>query len=658
MKSEVRIMLALIAVGAVILASIDFVAAESLGETLVGFANGIFNWWVNPETIREIVSRLTWSPKVFCFPEEEFLGICEQNPGMKVLQGYFIDILVPFYIAALMLNAVYFIFMSGSPKGRARSKLMFQKLIISMMFVIISPILFQFILDIAAMLTDYIYDHIMDIDSLLAQQQDEMTPGGSIIYFFITFIFSIILLLTLLLVIWRYLVLFIYAVLFPFIIFLYFFEFTKGTGRKYIQSILKWAFVPVIQIMLFGFALTSMTSITSITLNIPPSSNIPGTLVNFIVTGFGFFAAMGVTIAAGIMVLISPMIMVMVLNTVSEVISTLGYATCNPQLLALGGLVAGRETGITAAVTYRSMLNSGQAHKNALSHGQGMARRSFTPAPVVRDRQAGGGGGGGGGGWSTPSQTYRTRGSRSITGESDHTYLEEQPGRAYEGPGPHTTDLDSTVTSTHKMDYDMSSGAERGRTVRDTLIKPGGMRTMLEVHEDLPVEDMPRDKPGRSISTKEQGQVDEAGEPERKTRLTTFHRTRGRMPTPEEIEEERTSGSETGSSPAGGTPTIGEAMPPKTAGGLPLQRSASVTRVRREAQAKTGQVNKAEQSKLDAVNRTEERKRKALGDKDKTERDAWSRKKKEEDDHEARLQKQEGEQEEARKKRGNKRRKK
>lgn len=341
---------------------------------------GLFSWM--PKVLFSwIADHIDWNPKVFCFAYEEVLGVCSQQDGLAILQDYFRDLLIPFYIVALLLNSIYFVFMSGSPRGRARSKLMFQKLIISMMLVLIAPILLQLMLDTSAMITDFLRDDIMDIDQLLLDHEEHMKFYNSVAYIIPFIILCVLLMLGFMLVLWRYLALYVFAIWFPLIIFLYFFEFTKGTGRKYLQRIIIWTYLPILQIILLGFTLASMDTLT--TINFIGGGTLPVWMANNLVNTFAIFVSMAVSIAGAILILASPLIMLALLNFISELVTTVGFATANPQIIALGGIIQGRETGITAAVTMRSFTTAGQAHKDAISHGRtGMMQRRFTSAPI------------------------------------------------------------------------------------------------------------------------------------------------------------------------------------------------------------------------------------------------------------------------------------
>lgn len=397
-----------------------------LALLVLGVLMNIFWPWI-PAFIEIIVSLFTWNPTVFCFPQEAALGLCQQNPGMIILHEAFLNILIPFYIVALMLNALYFVFMAGSPRGRARSKLMFQKLILSMVLVTFSPILFQAILDVGAMLTYFVYDHVIDLDQLIADQQAYFDESPGVFYLPPVLILTVVLAFTFLLLLWRYFVLFFFGAAFPFIIFLYFFEFTKGTGRTYLRKIIKWAFLPVLQVLLLGFALQASTTFQNIEfLGVDPG--LDAAIASFILNSIALIALYAVTTAGALLVLIAPLIMAQLLNTVSEMMMTYGYAKGDERWLTLGGAIRGSQAGIVSAIGYRAMQNAQQAYEDSISHGHtSMMHGHYGPPRGGTDAQTGGLSDGGGTFTNTLLQKPTAR-SQSVTGgvEQADSYTTER----------------------------------------------------------------------------------------------------------------------------------------------------------------------------------------------------------------------------------------
>ncbi|MFH1722385.1 MAG: hypothetical protein ABH950_07265 [Candidatus Altiarchaeota archaeon] len=588
--------------------------------------------WMPPILYPWVASNLDWNPTVFCFPKEVVIGDCAQDSGMIVLQKAFLDILVPFYIIALLLNAIYFVFMSGSPRGRARSKLMFQKLIISMVAVTIAPILFQALLDLGSVLANFAYDHLFDLDTLVVEQSQRLSMQNGLFYLFPIGFLTFVLFCTMLLVVWRYFVLYFYAAAFPFIIFLYFFEFTKGTGRKYMKKIVMWSFLPVIQIFLLGFTLSSFSAIQGITF-VGPYNPPMQLIVDSMVATFAIVTVIVISITGSIFLLISPMLLTQTLNAVSETVTTVGYLKGDGRLLTLAGALRGSEVGVLSAIGLRALQNSDQAHSDSLSYGRkGMVHSSFDAGPAFRDHSSGQEDGGGSfgmpptrsGGTGSRTTSYGYNRSSGVTDEETFSAQDTEGGRIHE----------TDEIGEHQRVY--QRGSYRSELEGETIVGGetrhfgGATRERKDVREEGVTEKV-TGAPRQLISSKKMpGQEPPPKAPDRYERPTVSHHPGSEE---EELPDEHYK------IPGGGG-AIGEDIeygltqpqPPRTGESVSPPEDPAVNRARIEGRQKKNMDERQEQKKVDAWNQQAEADRKSVDDAEKNKLRHFSRVKKTEEE--------------------------
>lgn len=201
-----------------------------------------------------------------------------------------------FYTPALVFLGFYLLFVSTSPRERAKAKDMFSKLFISFIFVSLAPKLLHLLLLISEELARSILfrvdpktfgkvlhtvvkcDLSIECDPRCAGTLEflhcvatftEVEIGFYTFLFFMiliwgAFIFPIVL---------RYFIVSIFIALFPLSIFLYFFEFTKPLGRVMLEQTLIWIFMQVINALLIAAVIYSI-------LTFSPTFMKPGPLPN------------------------------------------------------------------------------------------------------------------------------------------------------------------------------------------------------------------------------------------------------------------------------------------------------------------------------------------------------------------------------------------
>lgn len=179
----------------------------------------------------------------------------------------FMVIFQPILVLWIAIIGLYLLFMTGSPAGRVRAKVMFWKAIFAMILFSLSMPLFQILLDLAKALAKGILDiggvnPVLGFTNLLTPITSFLTisflvPGAvssadklrTLIT--ATIIFSFILAFAVPLVLMlRYFVLTILAVLFPFALLFYFVDVPfipfRGIGEKLVRLTIMWTFTQVV----------------------------------------------------------------------------------------------------------------------------------------------------------------------------------------------------------------------------------------------------------------------------------------------------------------------------------------------------------------------------------------------------------------------------
>ena len=170
---------------------------------------------------------------------------------------YFIEFLQPFYLLSLLACGFYLLFMSGSIKGRERAKGAFVKLLLSMVFVTLSPRIIGLMLRLSRALTEEILryspntnvplDTFKGLTGIFSHSALVSLDGG---YFFL--ILAIMLTFGLFVTLaFRYVVLMLFIIVFPVALFLYFIDLTKGLGRGMVEQTIKWTFAQSLSAIVF-----------------------------------------------------------------------------------------------------------------------------------------------------------------------------------------------------------------------------------------------------------------------------------------------------------------------------------------------------------------------------------------------------------------------
>jgi len=363
-----------------------------------------------------LVGIIRWTPTIYC-PTSGGVKIdpdCQEFMATDVLLPHFMRLLIPLYIAALLFTGIYFIIKGGSPRGRGRSKIMLAKLIYSMLLVSLSPLIYQVLLDVSEGMTNWVFamGNINLYEISKAVQEGRLT--GICCMGIMT---ALILLLAMIIAAVRFFIVVAFALFFPFLLFLYFFDLTRGYGRKWIKQALNWIFTPPVQAFFLVFALTAMQSISQSILQ----SGVPAILQITISLLMGYILAL----TGFVMVAATPLIMNQLTGIIGASIAAAGIYMNIPWLATAGGVIEGRRgRALMLAKTVLTRATPTATGFRNLLGGPGLI--DYRRGPVYRGRggaspQRGGGrapaeGGGGGGRSVAPEPKYDEADDAAVKG--------------------------------------------------------------------------------------------------------------------------------------------------------------------------------------------------------------------------------------------------
>lgn len=188
---------------------------------------------------------------------DNLLLIILANPPMSAFTGFmtfFINLVQPFYILAIILLGFQLIFVSSSPKERAEIKTMFGWFIISLVMVSLSPYILALFMGISGMLTTLILN-IADpnlgiqavkggtdslFDSFKTLNWIHMSGGielGVLDFGLLKLLYFMLIL--------RYMMVGFWAILFPVTIFFYSIKPFRAMGKSMFTQTIMWIFVQV-----------------------------------------------------------------------------------------------------------------------------------------------------------------------------------------------------------------------------------------------------------------------------------------------------------------------------------------------------------------------------------------------------------------------------
>lgn len=265
----------------------------------------------------------------------------DANPAIVGIIKTFMIIFQPILVLWIVLIGLYLIFMTGSPAGRARAKIMFWKAIFAMILFSLSMPLFQILLDISKSLASIILNlggvnPILGVTNLLTPILSFLTitifvpsalteSGGIPLLITTTAIFMCLLALAVpFVILLRYVVLTFLAVLFPFALLFNFIDVPfiplKGIGEKLIRLTFMWTFSQVVMaLVLIGVSIAI--------------ANSPNLLLTVILSALGIF-----------MVAAAPLMMTGLMKYIGATIAMIGMMLgpgIGSMMIAIGMLLMG-----------------------------------------------------------------------------------------------------------------------------------------------------------------------------------------------------------------------------------------------------------------------------------------------------------------------------
>ncbi|MFH1403565.1 MAG: hypothetical protein ABIH11_04770 [Candidatus Altiarchaeota archaeon] len=208
-----------------------------------------------------------------------------QDPVIREMNRVLIEWCSGLFMLAIAYTGIYLIFMAGSPHGRSQAKDMFVRLIVGMVMVAVSPMIFQWMIDITT-----------SVSGELMNQAIAASPPGTVsfriafwknIKYCCTFIvFMIILVLATFVAVLRFFAIYILACLWPLALFFYYFEFRIPFLEDIInfraigQSMIKLSVITILTQLIQAFFL----AITLINLSVNSGSQ----MIDFILMCAGF----------------------------------------------------------------------------------------------------------------------------------------------------------------------------------------------------------------------------------------------------------------------------------------------------------------------------------------------------------------------------------
>jgi len=235
--------------------------AEAIGSVASPVVGEIFKTWRRGWILKAAQSVYDVFMTVFdnMWDPATQRGLLVANPPMLAIRGFmefFINMLLPFYVLAIILTGGYVIFVSQSPEERARAKFWLGKLVIGMALITISPMIMEVALHLSTEFTKLILglgdanlaiettrvgiENFWQIFTTLTRRVlgHRAIGGISMALFCFSFLFIIYMF-----IVFRYVVIGLLAVLFPVSLFLYSFQPTKDIGKSLLDQTFVWIFM-------------------------------------------------------------------------------------------------------------------------------------------------------------------------------------------------------------------------------------------------------------------------------------------------------------------------------------------------------------------------------------------------------------------------------
>jgi hypothetical protein len=209
------------------------------------------------------------------------------SPDINSISRYFISLLEPLYVMAILLTGIYLLFFSGTPQGRVRAKTMLISLIIGMVVISVSTYLIQLLFNTSNTLTKNIlgqgpldvgFTYRKAVDYLNYRAIDFMWTNIVLGMPFMALSFLVTAGLFIVLAA-RYFFLIFLIIFFPIAIFLTLFPPTKTIGNILIRQLIFWSFLPSAYALMLVTIGVSSQNLTGVILEVSDIISLTGTLI-------------------------------------------------------------------------------------------------------------------------------------------------------------------------------------------------------------------------------------------------------------------------------------------------------------------------------------------------------------------------------------------
>ncbi len=203
----------------------------------------------------------------------EFARILQLNPDLMDMTGhaypvvsgkvdFFIGLLVPFYILAFILLAVYLMVVSSSPSGRAKAKGSLVRLVLSAAIIIFTIPLIQAFMDVSLYLTKFIINissgdmklGLGALEGSLCNQWEIIESVTPLAFWLALPLFMLLVILSvfpIMVIGMRYFMILVFTLLFPIGVFLYSMHPTRKLGKAIVRQSILWVFIqPLMAVIL------------------------------------------------------------------------------------------------------------------------------------------------------------------------------------------------------------------------------------------------------------------------------------------------------------------------------------------------------------------------------------------------------------------------
>lgn len=194
-----------------------------------------------------------------------------ENSAITILLGFFLSLLAPLYILAILSTTIYLLFISGSLRGRAKAKETFIKLILGLGIIMLTLPIMQLLSEISHTFSFLILSWFNPNPEIFKLPISFLMTYFTFTTFFKPIFGSFFLLLSILLPImvlvvlsFRYLLVILFTLFFPFTILFYSFSPTKRLGKAILFQTFLWSFLPLLGALIIG-----ATSIATLTFPVP-----------------------------------------------------------------------------------------------------------------------------------------------------------------------------------------------------------------------------------------------------------------------------------------------------------------------------------------------------------------------------------------------------